>query len=203
MAAAADLDDAARALGLLLTTEAVERLVEFESLLRERAIPLGLVSGSDEPRLRQRHIVDCLRAAAAVEPSDRVAFDVGSGAGLPGVVVAIALPGLSVSLVEPRRSRIGFLELAVERLHLANAKVVPGRAQELEASTGDVCFARALAPSSTAWRLVAPVLRPGGRLVYFAGSDRWHEEDVLGPSTIEVRRTAVLESAGPLVIMTR
>jgi 16S rRNA (guanine527-N7)-methyltransferase len=204
-----DLDGAAGALGLHLAADTVRRFADFEDLLRERAVPLGLVAASDEPRLRERHIVDSLRAAAAVEPSDRVALDLGSGAGLPGVVVAIARPHLWVGLVEPRARRAAFLELAVERLGLPNAAVLPRRIQDLDLMA-DLCFARALAPAAQAWRLAAPNLRPGGRLVYFAGSQSDVEpgsiptgSGVAPPASIELRADAVLESPGPLAIMTR
>jgi 16S rRNA (guanine527-N7)-methyltransferase len=204
-----DLGDSARALGLDLADDQLGGIADFERLLRERAIPLGHIAASDERRLRQRHVVDSLRAACLVEATDRVALDLGSGAGLPGVVVAIARPRLWVGLVEPRARRAAFLELAVERLRLSNAVVLPHRIQDVDL-VADVCFARALAPPAEAWRLAAPNLRRGGRLVYFAGPDTdvapGSIPPVRGvgpPASIELRADAVLESPGPLAIMTR
>jgi 16S rRNA (guanine527-N7)-methyltransferase len=206
-----DIGGIARALGLELHAAELDRLAAFEVLLRGRAIPLGLVAAADAERLRSRHVVDSLRAAAVVRTSDREALDVGSGAGLPGIVVAIALPRLRVGLVEPRRRRIGFLELALEELGLRNAQVLPARIQDLDV-TVDLCFARALARPAEAWRLASPALRRGGRLVYFAGAtadagveDRssWAEVGIEAPASIELLPDAVLESGGRLAIMTR
>ena len=76
-----------------------ELLSRYEELLRRRAVAAGMISAEDAPRLRERHLTDSLRAVVAVEPGDHDAYDVGSGAGLPGVVMAIALPSLHVVLV--------------------------------------------------------------------------------------------------------
>jgi len=143
-------------------------LEAYEGLLRDRAMPLGIVAPADAPRLRERHLLDCLRAAQTVGPDDVTAYDLGSGAGLPGVVVGIACPGLHVTLVERRRSRAAFLELVVERLKLGNVSVFPGRAQDLMESV-DLCFARAFADPVMSWSVAEPRLLPRGRLAYFAG----------------------------------
>lgn len=184
-----------------LTSERAGLLAEFEALLLDRAVPRGLVSRRDADRVRERHILDCLRAAAVVAPDDRSAYDLGSGAGLPGIVVAIACPELRVRLVEARRGRVAFLELAIERLDLPNCEAVGSRLEDVREPV-DLCFARALAPIEEVWRLARRLLTPGGRLVYFAGLG---EEDLppMDAGRIEVVPSTVLESAGPLVIMAR
>jgi 16S rRNA (guanine527-N7)-methyltransferase len=192
----------ARRLAVYLSPEQAGSLVRFETLLRERAIPAGFIAASDLPRLRERHILDCLRAAQVVDPDDRTAFDLGSGAGLPGLVVAICVPSLVVTLVESRRRRASFLEFAVAELGLTNAVVSPTRIQELQGQA-DLAFARALAPLPEAWSLARRLLRPGGRLIFFAGQRTEVPPALVGASTIEVRSPTVLESAGPLVIMAR
>jgi 16S rRNA (guanine527-N7)-methyltransferase len=200
----------AAGLGVELSDRQARSLICFEELLRERAVPAGLVGGRDASRLRERHLLDCLRAVGVVTARDRVAYDLGSGAGLPGVVVAIATPGLRVVLVEGRQRRVAFLELTVERLRLQNASVFAGRIEEIgergpaSAGTGvDLCFARALAPLPEAWRLAQPLLGPEGRLVYFGGRGLAEDLAVPGARVLEVRPSAVLERAGPLVIMAR
>jgi 16S rRNA (guanine527-N7)-methyltransferase len=187
-------------LGVAVTEDVPDKLAAFEALLRERALPMGLVAEGDRERLLERHVLDCLRAVSAVTDADRLAYDMGSGAGLPGIVVAIARSKLGMTLVEPRRSRAAFLELAIERLALENAGVHVGRIQDLS-EPADLCFARALAPPATAWGFALPRLAPGGRLVYFgelpAGLEPpagVREVQVLGP---------LLESAGSLTIMAR
>lgn len=181
----------------------------YEELLVSRAIPMGLVSASDREVLRDRHIADSLRAARAFRGGDTRCFDLGSGAGLPGIPLAIALPDRRFLLVESRERRVGFLELAVERLGLENVEVLPHRVESVgervrggEMAPGDVATARAFAPIDRSWRLGAPLLRSGGRLVYFAG------EGLAEPEAAARRAGAdgevlVLDSSAPLVIMGR
>lgn len=193
--------DGANALGVSLSPRQVESLQAFESLILERAVPGGMVADADAARLRSRHILDCLRAAVVIRESDRAAYDLGSGAGLPGIVVAVACAGLSIGLVETRARRAAFLELAVERLGLENARVLRSRVEDLTERV-DVCLARALAPLPHAWELAEPLLRPGGRLVYFAGHGAQLPSNVAG-RTPDMVHTPVLERSGPLVIMAR
>ena len=194
----------ASALGIDLDPERAASLIRFEALLRDRAVPLHAVARSDLGRIRERHILDCLRAAPVVS-SARLVYDLGSGAGLPGVVVAAALPDVRVVLVQRRTHRVAFLELAVEGLGLANAEVFPGSVEQLS-ERGDACLARAFAPLTRAWSAAERLLEPAGRLVFFGG----RELEAAGPIEVpdgaeleQVLRTPVLESAGPLVIMAR
>jgi len=200
-AAPDELRDQAAALGVDLSPAQADALIRFEAMLLERAVPAGMVAAADGPRLRERHLLDCLRAAAVVSARDRTAIDLGTGAGLPGIVVAIAAPGLLVTLTELRRRRVAFLELAVEQLALPNATVAPGRVEDL-AAQADLCFARAFAPLSKAWLAAERLLVPGGRLVYFAGAGADPAFQV-SHGVLEVRATPLLESSGSLVIMTR
>jgi len=188
-------------LGVALDASRAATLIQYEDLLARRAVPLGAIARSDATRIRERHILDCLRAAPVVHEVD-VACDLGSGAGLPGIVVAVAEPGVRVLLVESRAKRAAFLEFAVLELGLSNADVVVGRAEELRREV-DACFARAFAPLPRAWSAARGILRPGGRLVYFAGAEVRDPVVPEGAVLEAVVRTAVLESAGPLVIMTR
>ena len=188
-------------LGVTLDTSQAATLLRYEDLLAGRAVPLGAVARSDATRIRARHILDCLRAAPLVHEED-LACDLGSGAGLPGIVVAVAEPLVRVLLVESRAKRAAFLEFAVQELRLSNAQVVVGRAEELRRGV-DACFARAFAPLPLAWSVARGILRPGGRLIYFAGAELGEPVVPDGAALEAVVRTAVLESAGPLVIMTR
>jgi 16S rRNA (guanine527-N7)-methyltransferase len=199
----ADLASSAAAMRVRLDGVQAQRLVEFEALLAGRGVELGLVAASDRERMRERHLLDCLRAAAVVSAGDHVAYDIGSGAGLPGIPVAIARRKLAVRLVEPRRARVAFLELVVERLGLENVEIVAERIERV-AAPADLCFARAFAPPRTAWDAAFPRLRPGGRLVYFAGVGSARLDAPPGCRTLRiVPAPSVVESAGPLVIMTR
>jgi 16S rRNA (guanine527-N7)-methyltransferase len=178
-----------------------ERLDAYEQLLTTRGADLGVVARSDLPRIRERHLLDCLRAVSAVRADDRAAVDLGSGGGLPGVVVAIACPQLVVTLAERRRNRGAFLELVVLELGLPNAKVAIGDVGALP-PTADVCFARAFADAKGSWAAAETVLVPGGRLVYFAGAATGAQElpEDVGA---QILPPAPFASGGPLVIMSR
>ena len=201
---AAELSSAALGIGVPVTDGQAASLAAFETLLSERAVDLGLVAKGDRHRIRERHLLDCLRAASAVVETDREGYDLGSGAGLPGVVVAIARPGLRVVLLEARARRVAFLELAVAELRLSNIAVRHVRIEEAE-GPADLCFARALAPLEESWKAARRLLRPGGRLVYFAGARaeaQGTDTPLVGASACLVLEP-VLESFGRLVIMTR
>jgi 16S rRNA (guanine527-N7)-methyltransferase len=178
------------------------QLRRYKALLRDRAIPLGLIGAADRDRLWDRHILDSLRGVAAVRPEDADAYDLGSGAGLPGIPVAIACPDLLMRVVDSRRNRAAFLELVVEELGLENVRVVAGRVEDL-AEPVDLCFARAFADARSAWDAAAPRLRTGGRLVYFAG-ESFEDAFDLPPGVVRSNPlSSALARAGTLVIMTR
>jgi 16S rRNA (guanine527-N7)-methyltransferase len=193
--------DLAKALNLDLGPPQLEKLEAFEALIRERAVPLGMVATADVGRLRERHLLDSLRAATVVLSTDRTAYDLGSGAGLPGVVVAIACPDLRMTLVESRRPRAAFLQLVVDRLGLANTAVSSERVETLSEPV-DICFSRAFARVGIAWRAADRLLVPGGRLVYFAG-ERFDPSDLPEDAASTLVTTSALARSGPLVIMSR
>ena len=195
---------AVEALGLDLSDDQIARLEAFELLVRDRAIPLGMVAGADRDRLRERHIQDSIRAAAEITNADRRAYDLGSGAGFPGVAVAVACPSLGVTLVESRRPRAAFLQLVLDRLELQNAAVSNVRVETLSEPV-DVCFSRAFARVGVAWQAAERILLPHGRLIYFAG-ERFDPSDLpegVPATMVRADLTSALARAGPLVIMSR
>jgi 16S rRNA (guanine527-N7)-methyltransferase len=195
------LRSAALSIPLDLASDQVERLLAFEELLHERAVRLGLIAERDAPAIRERHLLDCLRAAPLVPPG--AIADIGSGAGLPGLVVAIARPETTVDLVEPQQRRIGFLELAVERLGLSNAVPVARRVEDLAGPYHGV-LARAFARASASWASSERILGPGGSLIYFAGARFVSDEVADLPVRVEiVPAPPSLARSGPLVIMSR
>lgn len=197
----------AESMGLSLPPGAADRLADYEALLAAKAVPLGLVARSDQGRIYDRHLLDSLRAVTLIGPGDRFGYDLGSGAGLPGVVMAAAAPWFRVVLVEPRHIRVAFLEMAVDRLELANVEIAAVRAEDLD-GPADVVMSRAFAPLPRAWEAAARLLRSGGRLIYFAGKSLVSPEEAARAAgrrslSAGVRTTAVLASFSPLVIMTR
>jgi 16S rRNA (guanine527-N7)-methyltransferase len=147
---------------------------------------------------RRAHVADSLVALEldAVTTARRLA-DIGSGAGFPGVALAVALPATDVSLVEGQRRRCEFLKRVCDTATIENAHVVWARAEEWRAglSRNDVVVARALAAQAVVLEYAAPLLRLGGALVDWRGRrDPVGEESaeraaaVLGMRRQEVRR---------------
>jgi len=197
-----DIAEFVRGLGIEASDAQVSMLLNYEEKLVERGGDLGLISRQDRERVRDRHILDCVRAAAP-SPSVGLAYDLGSGGGLPGVVVAILRPELKVKLVERRALRAAFLEWIADELPLPNVEVSAGRIEDVPRGLADVCFARALASLPESWALASGLLKPGGRLIYFAGGQAELPGSLPDADSIRVLREKVLESAGPLAIITR
>jgi 16S rRNA (guanine527-N7)-methyltransferase len=179
----------------------IAALEVFEGLLAAHAIPRGMVAPSDRDHLRERHVLDSLRAVSHLGPMKEPVVDLGSGAGLPGIPVAIARPDLVLTLAEPRQLRVAFLELVVERLSLANVRVSPKPAEELSADAG-VCLARGFGDPSRTWAVARGLLHPGGSLIYWAGTT-FRTDQVPPDARIRAVGSPTLESGGPIVIMTR
>jgi 16S rRNA (guanine527-N7)-methyltransferase len=177
----------------------------YSGFLRSKAVPLGLIATSDTDRLWDRHILDSLRGLSCFRPADQVVLDLGSGAGLPGIPLAIAQPGARFTLVEPNRRRAAFLEAVADSLELPNTTVMVRRVQEVELR-GDLCLARALAGPVEVWRRASRLLAPNGRLVYWAGRS-WGEGDIERLTGLGAKAEICLKPEfpwqGPLVIMSR
>jgi 16S rRNA (guanine527-N7)-methyltransferase len=160
-----------------------EQLEQFESLLVEKAVPLGYVGASDRSNLRERHVYDSLRALGCIGQVPLQIIDVGSGAGLPGVPLAITRPDCAVWLIEPSVRRAAFLELAIEALGLENAEVVIATGDDADL-LADAVVARALAGPLRTWAICSRLARPTGFVLYFAGRS-WRES---GPRELAGRQ---------------
>jgi 16S rRNA (guanine527-N7)-methyltransferase len=193
-------NDPIEALGAELDPSAWDRLRAYEELLVEIAIPRGMVAAGDRDRLFERHIADSLRAVALLGTATEV-VDLGSGAGLPGVPIAAALPLVHVVLAESRQTRAAFLDLVRDSLPLPNVEVVHAPVAQIP-STFEVCLARAFGSPARSWEAATRLLGPGGRLLYWAGRS-FRAQDVPEGVPFEVVATSALANAGPIVIMTR
>ena len=142
----------------------------YAALLADDGVVRGLIGPREAPRLWERHLVNCALLGEAV-PEGVDVCDIGSGAGLPGLVLAIARPDLRVTLVEPLLRRTTFLDEVVERLELPNVEVVRGRAEELHGTREfTVVTSRAVAPLGRLLDWSMPLVRQGGALVAMKGS---------------------------------
>jgi 16S rRNA (guanine527-N7)-methyltransferase len=143
---------------------------EYAALLAHEGVVRGLIGPREAPRLWERHLLNCAVLAEAI-PADASVCDIGSGAGLPGVVLAIVRPDLQITLVEPLLRRTTFLDEAVAHLGLSNVRVVRGRAEDVQERHGfDVVTSRAVAPLERLLRWSMPLVAPHGALVAMKGS---------------------------------
>lgn len=166
--------------------------IRYAGLLATDAVVRGLIGPRESERLWDRHLLNCAVVSELVPASARL-IDVGSGAGLPGVALAIARPDLTVVLVEPMARRATFLSEVVEALGLDSTTVVRARAEESargrnRLEPAEVVTARAVAPLDrlAAWCL--PLARKGGRLLALKGASAADE--------IAAHRGAVARAGG-------
>lgn len=148
--------------------ESWPRVSRFTEYLAEHGEERGLIGPREVPRLWSRHIVNCASVAGFLPASGSVA-DVGSGAGLPGAVLAAMRPDLEVHLIEPMQRRADWLREMAGWVPLRNVVVHQARAEDVRGLSVDVVTARAVAPLE---RLVAwsvPLVRVGGRLLLLKG----------------------------------
>lgn len=148
--------------------------VRYAEFLATAGVERGLLGPREAGRIWARHLLNCAVAGELI-PAGAVVVDVGSGAGLPGIAVALARPDLNVALVEPLLRRSRFLEEAVELLDLTGrVSVVRGRAEDaaVRADVGGVpvVLTRALAPLDRMVRWCLPLLAPGGWLLALKGA---------------------------------
>ena len=167
----------------------------YAALLADDGVVRGLIGPREAPRLWERHLLNCAVLTDAVPEGAEVA-DIGSGAGLPGLVMAIRRPDLRVTLVEPLLRRTTFLTEVVEGLGLADVEVVRGRAEELHGRRDfDVVTSRAVAPLGRLLDWSMPLVRQGGALVAAKGSSA---ADEVAAAEAELRRHA----AGVVEVLT-
>jgi 16S rRNA (guanine527-N7)-methyltransferase len=142
----------------------------YAELLATAGVERGLIGPREAPRLWDRHLLNCAVLGDLLPQGSTVA-DVGSGAGLPGLVLAIHRPDLRMTLIEPLLRRTTFLSEVVEQLSLDNVEVVRGRADALHGRrTFDVVTSRAVAPLGRLLEWSMPLVSPHGALVAMKGS---------------------------------
>ncbi|MFJ6171804.1 16S rRNA (guanine(527)-N(7))-methyltransferase RsmG [Curtobacterium sp. NPDC092190] len=170
----------------------IEVARSFTAELARRGEELGLIGPLELPRLWTRHILNSALLAPLLEADGRVA-DVGSGAGLPGLVLAIARPDVSFTLIEPMERRCDWLNAESERLGLGNVTVLRGRAEDVADSVVvDQVTARAVSALSKLIPLTVPLVRSGGQLILMKGA-RVDEEIEKARKVILRKRLADVE----------
>lgn len=157
--------------------ENLERARRFTAALGEHGEERGLIGPLEPARLWSRHILNSAVAAPLFASGARVG-DVGSGAGLPGIVLAIARPDVQWVLIEPMERRVTWLQEQKDALGLDNVEIVRARGEEwTEGAVLDAVTARAVSALKTLIPLTAPLVRVGGELVLLKGANAANEVD--------------------------
>jgi 16S rRNA (guanine527-N7)-methyltransferase len=165
----------------LLFGDAIGLARRYADLLATEAAVRGLIGPREVERLWERHLVNCALVTDLV-PRGASVCDLGSGAGLPGLVIAIRRPDVLMTLVEPLLRRTTFLEEAVHELGLPNVEVVRARADALHGTRRfDAVTARAVAPLDRLSSWALPLVRTGGEFLAMKGSTVRAEVEAAAP----------------------
>ena len=140
----------------------------FARILATRGVEQGLIGPHEVPRLWDRHLLNCAVVAELIDGRCETLVDIGSGAGLPGIVLAMVRPELNVTLLEPMERRCRFLSECLSELGVGNASVLRGRAEDV-VLRADVATARAVAPLDRLAELAVGLARPGGMVLAIKG----------------------------------
>jgi 16S rRNA (guanine527-N7)-methyltransferase len=175
----------------------------YAELLATDGVTRGLIGPRETERLWERHLLNCA-VVAELLPERGSLVDIGSGAGLPGVVLAMLRPSLEVTLLEPLLRRSVFLEECIAELGLTNTTVLRARAEDKAAARirADVATARAVAPLDRLTGWAAPLLRPGGQLLAIKGQSAADELAAASPvlARLGVRSAEVLQAGHGRVV---
>lgn len=153
--------------------EDLPKAVRYHELLATIGTIRGFIGPREVPKLWDRHILNCAVVSRLIRYDSRV-VDIGSGAGLPGIPLALACPDLSITLIEPLLKRSVFLNEVKAELGLDNVQIIRGRAEEkhVRAELGlvDVVTSRAVAPLGKLATWSLPLARPGGCMIALKGA---------------------------------
>jgi 16S rRNA (guanine527-N7)-methyltransferase len=183
--------------------DALAKARHYAELLATDGVTRGLIGPRETARLWDRHLVNCALVAEFV-PERGELVDIGSGAGLPGIVLALLRPSLHVVLLEPLLRRSVFLDECVRELDLPNVTVIRARAEEKAAARirADVATARAVASLEKLVGWAAGLLRPEGELLAIKGQSAAEELEAARPALarLGVRSAEVLQAGHGRVV---
>ena len=166
--------------------EREEQIQRYAELLSSTGIERGLIGPKEGDRIWERHIANCIPITTIIPQGVRVA-DIGSGAGLPGIVIALARPDLKVSLIEPLQRRVDFLNEVVAELGL-DVEVIRGRAERVKKQF-EIVTARAVAPLEKLIQISWHMIPRGGSLMAIKGESA---ADEISSTTLKKGSTAQL-----------
>ena len=183
-------------------------LASYAKWLATEGVVRGLIGPREVDRIWDRHLANCA-AMAELIPTGASVIDIGSGAGLPGLVLAIVRPDCQVTLVEPLLRRSEFLQEVSIDLGLTNVEVIRARAEQVKNRKADVVTARAVAPLERLLGWAMPLVATGGELLAMKGSNAAQEiadaQAKLGKYQVEIHQVgqAIVDPPTTIVRVTR
>ncbi len=172
-------------LNIIFTDKQVNTLIKYLDFVYENNKKINLVGTKDKQQILVRHILDSLSILRSTDCLDQKnkntrILDIGTGAGFPGIVIAVFLKGGTVYLLDKSLKKINFIRAAVEELNLKNVEVVRGRAEELSRETlyregFDVVLARAVAKFNVLCELAIPFCRINGKIIFYKSRNIFKE----------------------------
>ena len=186
----------------MLLGDALPVAMAYARLLAGAGVERGLLGPSETDRIWDRHLLNCAAVAELVPVTTTRLADLGSGAGLPGLVLAMLLPAAEVVLVEPMARRTVFLSECAESLGLSKVRIERGRAEDLAGRVdADVVTSRAVAPLDRLAVLASGLARPGGLVLAIKGAGAAGELDQAMPVLRRLgARDAAVVHAGTAVL---
>ena len=199
------LERGLRSLDLSLKQNAVQALLDYLALLEKWNRTINLMAIRERDRMVTQHLLDSLSVLPYLTADDQRLADIGTGAGLPGIPLAIARPGLSVVLVEPNQKKVAFLRQAKLELGLQNVEVQGQRVEDLAAGPGfDVVISRAFADLPDFVKVGERLLGPAGRLIAMKGVVPYEEIGKLpahASSAVEAVTVPELSASRHLIVV--
>ncbi|MFM1986621.1 MAG: ribosomal small subunit methyltransferase [Actinomycetota bacterium] len=171
------------------------KLSQFADILAKDGVRLGLIGPREVERIWDRHILNCA-ALAELIPEGHSIIDIGSGAGLPGIVLAILKPESKVTLVEPMQRRTDFLSQVKTDLNLTNVEFIRGRAENQKIKA-QIVTSRAVAPLNKLLTWSFPLVEKGGKVLAIKGDKAQEELDEVKKDQVSLKGlTATIKTCG-------
>ena len=178
-----------------------EKLLKYLEMVREAGRKINLVSRGDLEFLEQRHLTPSLAVLPLIAEEVKKVLDLGSGAGFPGLPVAIMRGDIEFTLLEATQKKVRFLEKVINELELKNVSECWGRAENIEKGEFDLIMARGVAPMNKLQPLTAPLLKAEGSLIAWKGSRFLDEMKKIKRELFKIEKVIEYDSPMKIIVL--